>query len=307
MNSRNSWTKNRDDAGFALIIVLWALVVASGLVLTAAAAVRTDSYVTRNLLDEAEARHLAQSAVLQTVARLLDTELKPKIDLSGASVEQIDLLGHQIDVRVVDECAKVDLNTGWSGLIAGLVGGQQPGTAGISIAQAILDWRDPDNRRRPRGAEDADYAEIGLTHGAGDSLFAVVDELQLVKGVNSELYRRLLPHITVNCLNSGVDATVASATTLASIPGVEPSALAAYLDARRLASLEERENLANSLEKGSKYFDLSPQAAFEITATARPKAGVEVTWQAVIWLTGDDKRPYVVRRWERFLSNEVRG
>ena len=288
----------KPDHGFALILVLWALVLLSGLALTAAAAVRTDSHAVRNLMDAAAARHLAQAAIFQTITNLLDKNSELNIDPRGEQSHRVDILGHPVEVRVIDECAKVDINTGWSGLIAGLVGSELPGKAGFEVVQAILDWRDPDHRRRPRGAEDDDYVEAGYAHGAGDSFFAVIDELQLVKGMTPALYRRLAPHITVDCLNAGVDAAVASPIILASVPDVDPAALSAYLDARRLASANEIVKLAEGFEKDSKYFEISSQTAFEIVATARLKPEVRARWRAVIWLTGDDTSPFRVRRWE---------
>ena len=76
-------------------------------------------------------------------------------------------------VRLRDECGKVDVNTGWGGLMLGLLLANRVDEAdALSISQAILDWRDPDQSRRPRGAADlyrrsiADRARMGAFSGS---------------------------------------------------------------------------------------------------------------------------------------------
>lgn len=55
------------------------------------------------------------------------------------------------------------------------------------IADRIVDWIDEDSEPRLRGSED--YAK----NGTFDSL----DELQLIKGIDRDVYEKLIPHLTV--------------------------------------------------------------------------------------------------------------
>jgi general secretion pathway protein K len=125
---------------------------------------------------------------------------------------------------------KIDLNTARGGRILGLLlGNQVQETRATSIAQAILDWRAPDSRRRPDGAEDRDYAAAGRPHGARAGLFESIDELQQAFGMTTALYRRMQPDLTVGCRNAGADPLAASPAVLAAIPNLDPLQAVAWL------------------------------------------------------------------------------
>lgn len=66
------------------------------------------------------------------------------------------------------------------------------------MADAIEDWRDADDLAELNGAEDREYAAAGRPYGAKDGPFDSLDELQLVSGIDRDLYRTLLPALTVN-------------------------------------------------------------------------------------------------------------
>jgi type II secretory pathway component PulK len=66
-----------------------------------------------------------------------------------------------------------------------------------SLADAIADFRDGDNLRRLRGAEAADYRDAGLAWGPKNAPFQAVEELQQVFGVTPELYRRVIPYLSI--------------------------------------------------------------------------------------------------------------
>lgn len=249
--------KLRRQEGFVLIIVMWMLVLLSGIALGMVALVQTDSRLAKNFETSAQTSHIAQAAILRTVVDLLDPEAGAVVELGEARPQTLELFGRTVTVRTADECGKIDLNTGWSGLIGGLFTRLSEREQAVSAAQALLDWRDPDHRRRRQGAEDADYASPGLPYGAGDSLFDEIDEIQLVRGMTPALYSRVEPFITTNCLNAGIDPIVAPAAVLAAVPELAPRELTTFLEARRTAPIAELEALAQSLTPEKKYFTIS--------------------------------------------------
>ena len=57
------------------------------------------------------------------------------------------------------------------------------------LVDAIGDWKDADDLRRPNGAEAADYQAAGSPYLPANALFETVPELQRVLGMTPALYR----------------------------------------------------------------------------------------------------------------------
>jgi general secretion pathway protein K len=195
-------------------------------------------------------------------------------------------------VAIYEECGKIDLNTGWATLIQGLfdrMGAPQ-------VAQAVLDWRDPDQRPRPGGAEDADYRSAGISHGARDGPLETIEELLQVLGMSVPLYVDLAPHVTVDCQNAGIDPLVASEQALAAVPNLIAGSLPAYLS-ERADYLAGRSGAPAQLLGGEPFLEPSTATAFSlIVALDGP---VRHRWEAVVVLSGDAARPYLIRAWRR--------
>ncbi len=65
-----------------------------------------------------------------------------------------------------------------------------------ALADAVLDWMDPDQELRyPGGAEDAYYLGLDPPYRSAGRPFAEVSELRLVAGFDEAAYRRLAPYV----------------------------------------------------------------------------------------------------------------
>jgi general secretion pathway protein K len=290
-------TRRQGRSGAALLIVLWLLALSSALAVAVVTSARTESHLARNLAEEASARALAQAGVHRALVFLLAATPAPGSGADYQEIRELDLFGAKVRLAVRDECGKIDINTGWGPLVLGLVRQYEADEKAIGVAQAILDWRDPDRRRRPQGAEDADYAAAGRPYGARDGLFEAIDELQQVLGVSAPLYARLAPDITVDCLNAGVDPLAASPAVLASIPGMDPAKLAAYRQARREAAAAGAS--PPELEGGKEYVEESPAQAFSVRSAVELPSGARAEWEAVVWIAEDAPQPFRFRTWRQ--------
>lgn len=280
--------------GSVLLLAVWLLFLLSGIALGVAATVGTDTHLTRNLIEEAQAKHAAQAAIHRVVLLLLKGQRSGEPEKPPGA---FDIGGAHVEVSVNDECAKIDLNTGWGLLVRGLTGWASGKDRSRDVGPALLDWRDPDHRRRPGGAEDFDYKTARSPYGARDGVLESTDELYLLRGMTPEIHDRLAPYVTVDCLNAGVDPMVASQTVLAAVPGIDRGALLQFLANRNRLPIDEAEAAAQALGAGSRYLEISPRTAFEITATATHGSGARVAWRAVVWITGNAARPFVFRSW----------
>ncbi|MEX2644457.1 MAG: hypothetical protein WD270_13460 [Acetobacterales bacterium] len=300
MRNRPSRERSR-ERGAALLVVLWMLALLALVAVGLAGTARTETRLAANLVAEAESHYRAQAAAMHATLLLLDTARPPppQIALAGDDAPEA---APDAEVTARDQCGLVDINTALGGLVAALMATAGGGAdAAFARTQALLDWRDPDRYRRNRGAEDDDYALAGRAHGARDGLFEGVDELQQVLGIDHEAYDRLRPLVTVDCLAAGIDPLAAPEPLLRTLPGVPEEERQRFLSARAEWLERPDEGEPPELRGSGDYAVPSLAQAFgiEVRIPRGEDGGAAVTWEAVVWLTGDPERPFLLRRWQR--------
>ena len=151
------------DHGFALLIVLWTMVLLALLVTRITASGRAEAQVAANLRGSAVAEAAADAAVNAAVFHLLA--------LGGqrwapAGHHRLNVAGADIDVGVENLAGRVNLNTASPELLGALLDvlGVGPYKA-ASLAAAILDWRMPSQRPHPGGAKAPQYQAAGRGYG----------------------------------------------------------------------------------------------------------------------------------------------
>jgi general secretion pathway protein K len=271
--------------GIALISVLWAVVLLSALAASLLVASRTELRLGRNAAGQAQARALAEAGVNRAILGLLERQPDQRWRGDG-TLYHLSLPGGAVRIVIQDEAGRIDLNKAGVGLLRPLLR-----TAGLdeaeaeALADAIRDWRDPDQLRRLHGAEDDDYRAAGYTYGAADRPFAAVEELQQVIGMSSALYRRIAPAVTVFSGQGNVDATVAPRAVLAALPNMTEAEIDAVMAARagRTAPAPFRPG----------------GAVFTVYAEARGENGSVYLREAIVRITRDPARPYLIHGWKQ--------
>lgn len=207
--------------GAALLLVMWLVLLLSGLVAGYAMAARIESMQGNGVARSTMASEAARAGIEYAVSRMLDPDPERRWAADGRAY-RFDFDGVAVDVEVRDEAAKIDLNAAPHDLLAGLfVQLGEPEEAATRLAGAILDWRDADDLSQPAGgAEDADYAAAGLPWGAKDAPFESVAEVEQVLGMRPALYAAAAPHLTVYTERGMPDARFADPIVLAAM-GVE--------------------------------------------------------------------------------------
>ena len=201
--------------GAALILVLWLIVLLTALIGGFALAARVEALQGRVLVRGLVASNAARAGLEYSLTRvaLPDARLQWKPDGQPHPWRFGDA---QVEVRIVDENGKLDINQAPHPLLAALIQrhGVEPSEAG-RIAGAIIDWRDADPLTQPAGgAEDGDYEAAGRPYGAKDADFESVAELLQVLGMTPELYAKLEPDLTVFSGRAQPDPAYASAVLL---------------------------------------------------------------------------------------------
>lgn len=209
--------------GAALVIVMWLVALLTALVGAYAATARIEYMQGRGLHGAVVAESAARAGLEYAMVRLQATQ--PEFAWSPDGRPYRWAFGKaEVEVRIVDESGKVDLNAADAGVLASLfrVLGADEGRAD-AVAAAILDWRDGDELTQPMGgAEDPQYAAAGLPYGAKDAPFETVAELEQVLGMDRALFEAAARHLTVFSGLSQPDQRFAAGEVLQAL-GADPA------------------------------------------------------------------------------------
>ncbi|WP_282268239.1 type II secretion system protein GspK [Stenotrophomonas sp. PS02298] len=184
--------------GAALVLVLWVVALLTTVIAAFALTARVEHLQGRVTGDLAGGEQVAHAGIDYALSRMRATPTQPSWHADGRPYRwQFD--GHVVELRVVDESGKVDLNKADLNLLQGLLRalGMAPDKA-TRLAGAIVDWRDVDSLLQASGgAETADYQAAGLPYGARNAPFDSISELQRVLGMEPALFAQLAPLVTV--------------------------------------------------------------------------------------------------------------
>jgi general secretion pathway protein K len=212
-------TQKAGQRGIALIAVLWALVLLALIAATVLGESRSASRLARNLADAARAEAMADGGVHRAMAGLAAPAPAGGWRADG-TVYAWQRGDGEIRVRIEDEGGKVDLNRVGGPLLRRMFEGLGLDSARAEkLADAILDYRDADDRRRKHGAEDADYLSAGLPFGAKDAPFEAVEELRQLLGVDRDLYAAVRRAVTVYSRARRSDLKAAAPPVRAALSG----------------------------------------------------------------------------------------
>ena len=239
MNSWNTGARHgSEQRGIALVLVLWVIVLLSIIAGAMSMTQRTGVVMSGNIRQEREARALL-TAGLNFMALMLERRGRPAEDnlwpVDGR-LHPFPFRGRLIWIGAAPEEARIDLNQARDEVLLGLLksSGLDEEQA-LALRDAILDWRDRDNNKHAEGAEDRDYRSDGRPIGARDSRFLSVEELQQVRGMTPEIYKKLAGALTVDARQRTVNPAFASREVLLAVPGVTPEEVDEYLAQRQQA------------------------------------------------------------------------
>ncbi len=307
-----------NSRGVALVAVIWVTSVLAIIATSVATSSKTETTLSRNRLENAQARALADAGVQRAILTLLSQhgdratsnneqfvsstigrELKLIHGLQALRRDGAEYIwpynNGSVRISIHLESGKINLNTGNEELLGGLLRSAGLTQTNVrSITDSILDFRDPDSERRAYGRETAGYAALGLKYGAKNRNFEAVDELLLVPGVTRSLYYKIRPALTVYSAVQGFNPSYAPVEAFMALPGVEqPEAKAIFQ--RRQNMLEE--DFRRSLPASSLYSN-NVAPVMTIIANATTENGAGFSREAIIALAPGEKPPYYVFSWD---------
>lgn len=276
--------------GAALLLVLWLITLLAALVgafaLTARIEQQQGRVLSRGLAGDQAARAGLEYALTRLAAEDPAWQWQP--DGRPYAWRFHDIV---VELRIVDETGKIDLNAADGSLISELLRatGADQGLA-QQVAGAIVDWRDGDDFVQVTGgAEAADYASAGRPYGAKNAPFESVAEVEQVLGMTPALFEAVAPYLTVYSRLPAPDPQFAAAPVLQAM-GVDADPI---LAAREAVGAQLMDAL---LGGGSGTYSIESQARLPEGRTARLRAVVRSGSGAV------PGTAYSVLRWEEGAS-----
>jgi general secretion pathway protein K len=208
----------RRDDGFALIIVLWTLVLIAFIVAHVTANGRTEIRIAGNMAADATAEAADDGAIVAAIFNLLDPNLDQRWPLDG-SLHEVTVGGSRVAVQLRDEAGRINPNLASAELLDALlrVTGSDAATA-HKLTEAIGEWIGSTGSAGT-GAQQAEqpaaYRAAGLDYGPPGAPLETIDELGRVLGMTPAILAAIRPHLTLfgpaqpNSLNADPIVTAA--------------------------------------------------------------------------------------------------
>jgi general secretion pathway protein K len=227
-----AWADCRRSGGFALIIVLWTLVLIGFIVVHLTASGRTEIRIAGNLVANSAAQAAADGAIYEAIFNLSDPRPEQRWPVDG-TLRQVAVGSSRLVMRLEDEASWINPSTASPALLEALlrVSGSDPESA-RRIAAAIGEWVGSAAVPRPQEAVVAEYRAAGLDYGPPGAPIETLGELGRVLGMTPAVLTAIRPHLTLfgppepNLATTDpvVAAAVALASTGPSVPQAVPQA-----------------------------------------------------------------------------------
>ncbi len=192
-----STVKRRRNGGFALIIVLWTLVLIAFITAHLVGTGRIETKIAGNLAANATTEAAMDGAVYQTIFRLMDPRAEASLPLDG-STRDIAIGDCRVTVQLHDEAARINPNLAQPALLEGLLRatGSDAATA-QRLALAIAEWIGA--AATPRGPDEllARDQAAGLDYGPPGEPLETLGELERVLGMTPAVFAAIRPHLSL--------------------------------------------------------------------------------------------------------------
>ncbi len=282
--------------GFALIVVLWVVSLLTIMGSSFALTIQRESAIISGIKEKSQAAALAEAGIHYAILKLIIKDREQRWQAYN-SLYEIDFEGMRVRVQIADESGKIAINYVRKEQLQ-----QVLGSIGVdeeiseSLSDAILDWRDKNDIKGENGAEKQEYEDEGLTYGPRNAPFESLEEVQMVLGMTTEIYRQLENMISIYTKNSRINPKTAPRSVLLTLPEAESEMVDEYLQQR----VQQEKNLepitAPEWHRGSG----SQAKVFMITAEAMMESNISTQVMAVIkTIPSAEKAPFQILKWTK--------
>ncbi|NLT21759.1 MAG: general secretion pathway protein GspK [Syntrophorhabdus sp.] len=278
------------ESGFALIMVLWVVIILMVIVMSFSVLAKTESRAALFFRDSLAEGLLAQAGLERAILEIyyrkenLNKTIVPDstetLRVDGTAIEG-DIGDGRYVVRIFNEAGRINLNTMNEGnkivldnLLVNL--GVEKQTAD-TIVDSALDWMDKDTLHRMNGAEDDYYRSLPNPYRAKNGPFDTVEELLLVRGMTPDIlfgteeHKGLVHFVTVYGDASKINVNFAAKEVIMALPGVSEDRAARIIDQRKQAELKSLDDvrgiMGGEYSNVSSYIDVAESIGYTIEST----------------------------------------
>jgi general secretion pathway protein K len=220
----SSLAVRRQENGFALIIVLWTLVLIAFIVTHLTATGRTEIRIATNIVANAVAQAAADGAIFEAIFNQSDPEPNERSPVDGKARELV-IGNNRVTVQLADEAWWINPNSASPALLEAMMrAAGSDGESARRLAIAIGEWVGSAPAPRPPNVVLVDYRAAGLDYGPPGAALETLDELGRVLGMTSATFAAIRPHLTLFGPPQPSPTTTDPfvATALASVASTEP-------------------------------------------------------------------------------------
>jgi general secretion pathway protein K len=279
------------ERGYALILVLWSLMLLSLIAAMLISQNRISSRLEANAWRQLQAEVTADAATVRGILMLFDPQTHRAGGLYGAATP-FQFEGAAVEIAIQDEFGKIDINAASIDLLRALLvaADYSPADADVT-ANRIVEWRDA-NSSRPMGAIEQEYRRAGLSYAPRGLPFQSKNELKLVLGMTDESFEKLGPAITVYSQSGAIDPSKAPEIVLRAAPSLSSADVNNILATRLEPAAEGNGAEPVNASGGVIRVPLNGRA-FTISVSNQSRGNLYKV-ETIVRLTGDPNKLYWV-------------
>jgi general secretion pathway protein K len=278
------------ESGFALIMVLWVIIILMVIVMSFSVLAKTESRAALFFRDSLAEGFLAQAGLERAILEIYYRQENLNKTIVPDSGETLRVDGTAIEgnvgdgryvVRIFNEAGRINLNAMNDGnkiiLDNLLVNLGVPKETADTVVDSALDWMDKDVLHRLNGAEDDYYQSLPNPYRAKNGLFDTVEELLLIKGMTPDIlfgtkeHKGLIHFVTVYGDASKINVNFAAKEVIMALPGVSEDQAARIVDRRKQAELKTLDDVKGIMGGGyssaSSYIDVAESVGYTVEST----------------------------------------
>jgi general secretion pathway protein K len=281
---------DRNTRGFIVVAVLWILAALSALVLIYLSFVTNTAVVVAASTDRVQSDALVTAGV-ELAAYQLTAVRQDARPSSGTFNARMGAA--RVSVTFRSEAARIDLNAGSKGLLAGLIIGLGGAPANAAdYADRIAAWRAPTEAGED-DPETSSYRTAGIAYAPRHAPFPAAEELWLVRGIPPVVVERMLPFVTTFSNMASINIADAAPQVVAALPGMTPERLQAVL-AQRADPRSDPRALPGLAGEGAA---LEVSRAYRMNVVIDFDSGRRSAAEVVILLLEEGDEPYRILSW----------
>jgi general secretion pathway protein K len=294
--------------GFALVLVLWVMSLLTIMAGSFALTMRRESSIVAGIKDNAGIVAIAEAGIAVAEMMLLHPDQNKRWRADG-NIYEITFGDTKVRLRLLSEAGKIDINKAGQPLLQALMGQTQlEEKQQLKLIGAIMDWRDPDDLLNIEGAEKKEYKDAGLKYQPRNKPFQTVEELQMVLGMDEQVFNWLQPIITVYSGQAQVNPKLASAKVLSILPGLDTDLVNTFI-VNRLESdktdMPVPEFPGSVLDGATTNPNDTVTIVSEALATDETEALVVATVVKSDTAATSQSEPFKILKWQRNPAHEI--